>query len=139
MVGTIFFAVAVGFGAWHMLPWVGVSISLPYCLLSGALIPPADQIAVMGILEWAGAANNLELVNAGEHPFNDGVGVVAFSLLPELASGSSAPTPGRLAATGLSLAERFGPGTHLRRPARRHLVGPGAVVAGRATRPPGEL
>ena len=89
----------MGFGTWLTLPWVGLELPLIYCLLFGALISPTDPIAVMGILKTAGAPKNLELVIAGESLFNDGVGVVIFSLLLGMLSSGTTPT----AAQGLHL------------------------------------
>jgi CPA1 family monovalent cation:H+ antiporter len=95
VLGTLLSTLAVGFGAWVALPWVGIELPLIYCLLFGALISPTDPIAVMGILKTAGAPKNLELVIAGESLFNDGVGVVIFSLLLGMLVSGSAPTAGQ--------------------------------------------
>lgn len=78
---TLFSTFIVGLGAWGALPWFGIELPLIYCLIFGALISPTDPIAVMGILKTAGVPKNLELVISGESLFNDGVGVVIFSLL----------------------------------------------------------
>ena len=94
VVSTLLSTLAVGFGAWVVLPWVGLELPLVYCLLFGALISPTDPIAVMGILKTAGAPKNLELVIAGESLFNDGVGVVVFSLLLGMLASGSAPSAG---------------------------------------------
>ncbi len=91
VVGTVLSTLAVGFGVWHALPLVGLQLPLVHCLLFGALISPTDPIAVMGILKSAGAPKNLELVIAGESLFNDGVGVVIFSLLLGVLASGSAP------------------------------------------------
>ncbi len=94
LVGTLVSTLIVGHGLWAALPWVGLELPLMYCLLFGALISPTDPIAVMGIVKSAGAPKNLEHVIAGESLFNDGVGVVIFSLLLGMLVSGSAPTTG---------------------------------------------
>ncbi len=81
VVGTVVSTLIVGFALWLLLPVAGVELPLLYCLVFGALISPTDPIAVMGILKSAKAPKNLELVISGESLFNDGVGVVLFSML----------------------------------------------------------
>ncbi len=89
--GTIASTAVVGLAMWWLLPFTGLHVPLLYCLLFGALISPTDPIAVMGILKSAGAPEDVEMVIEGESLFNDGVGVVIFSLL--LATLASGETP----------------------------------------------
>lgn len=91
-VGTLISAPVVGLLAWVLLPFVGLQLPLPYCLVFGALISPTDPIAVMGILKSLGAPKRVSLVIAGESLFNDGVGVVLFSLMTIAIDTGSLPT-----------------------------------------------
>ncbi|MCG6869051.1 MAG: sodium:proton antiporter [Gammaproteobacteria bacterium] len=92
VLGTLASTLVVAFGIWVVLPLAGVQLPPMYCLLFGALISPTDPIAVMGILRSAGAPKELELVIAGESLFNDGVGVVIFSLLLAMLASGVTPT-----------------------------------------------
>jgi len=106
VLGTLLSTVVVGYAMWVALPLVGLHLPLPYCLLFGALISPTDPIAVMGILKSAGAPKELELLIAGESLFNDGVGVVIFSLLLGMLTSGVTPTLGQ--GLGLLLHEAGG-------------------------------
>jgi CPA1 family monovalent cation:H+ antiporter len=94
-VGTLISAPIVGLLAWILLPFVGLELPLPYCLVFGALISPTDPIAVMGILKSLGAPRRVSLVIAGESLFNDGVGVVLFSLMTIAIDTGSLPSAGQ--------------------------------------------
>ena len=106
-VGTAVSTVVVGVGLWAAIGAIGLPVPLADCLLFGALISPTDPIAVIGMLKSAGAPRNLEVVIAGESLFNDGVGVVIFTLLLGFAAGGAAPSAG---AAGLLLLQEAGGG-----------------------------
>jgi CPA1 family monovalent cation:H+ antiporter len=77
----------IGFMAYGVLSLLGLEIPLVYCLLFGALISPTDPIAVMGVLKSAGAPETLATKITGESLFNDGVAVVVFLVLLDVAAG----------------------------------------------------
>ena len=67
------------------LRWVGIEFTYAWCLLFGALISPTDPIAVIGILKNAKAPHSLEVNIAGESLFNDGIAIVAFVVMADIA------------------------------------------------------
>jgi len=76
IVGGLFYAFL------HLL---GTPIEFIYCLLFGALISPTDPIAALGILKKLGVPKPLEIKIVGESLFNDGIGVVVFATLYQIA------------------------------------------------------
>jgi CPA1 family monovalent cation:H+ antiporter len=93
-VGVLISTFLVGTVMFYVLPLLGLEISFIYCLLFGALISPTDPIAVLGILKKANAPKRLETKIVGESLFNDGVGVVIFLTIFEIARlGADSVTP----------------------------------------------
>ncbi|VEB38910.1 sodium/hydrogen exchanger [Legionella sainthelensi] len=88
LIGTLISTILVGLLTYWFLHTLDIQISFIYCLLFGALISPTDPIAVISILKVLGAPKNLEMKIAGESLFNDGVGVVLFLGILEMASGT---------------------------------------------------
>jgi len=87
----------VGFGLYYALEFslplfhMQNPLSLIYCLLFGALISPTDPIAVLGILKEAKVSKSLETKVTGEALFNDGVAVVLFTVIYNVALGKENP------------------------------------------------
>jgi CPA1 family monovalent cation:H+ antiporter len=96
--GVLISTFIVGSLSWIVLQLFGIQISFLYCLLFGSLISPTDPVAVLGILKTAGVPKSLETKIAGESLFNDGIAVVVFLIILELARGGS-----QVSAAGVSL------------------------------------
>ncbi len=96
-VGTITSTFIVGVFTFYLLKLINLDVDFIYCLLFGALISPTDPIAVLGILKQVGAPKKLETKIVGESLFNDGVGVVIFLTIFQIAKGGGEVTFGHVA------------------------------------------
>ena len=85
-IGTFISTFLVSVMAYYLFQLFALPVPYIYCLLFGGLISPTDPIAVMGILKRVGIPKSLELKIAGESLFNDGVGVVIFLSILEIAT-----------------------------------------------------
>ncbi|MFD0917680.1 cation:proton antiporter [Pseudahrensia aquimaris] len=101
-VGVILSTFIVGFGFYYLTGLLGVQVPLLWALVFGALISPTDPVAVLSLLKSINVPHALEAKIAGESLFNDGVGVVVFTILLAIAMGE-----GGAQVTALEVAELF--------------------------------
>lgn len=84
-VGVVISTVIVGVATWGAALLLGIDLPLVWALVFGALISPTDPVAVLSILKTVRLPPSMEIKITGESLFNDGVGVVVFTVLLSLA------------------------------------------------------
>ena len=88
LVGTLISTAIVGGAFWFAADVIGRPIPLAWALVFGALISPTDPVAVLATLKNVKVPEALEVEMQGEALFNDGVGIVLFTVLVAFAAGS---------------------------------------------------
>ena len=90
--GTVISTALVGGAFWIVAQAFGQAMPLAWALVFGALISPTDPVAVLATLKNVKVPESLEVEMQGEALFNDGVGIVLFTVLVAFASGSGGGT-----------------------------------------------
>lgn len=109
-VGVLISTFLVGGAIWLVAKLVSLELPFVWALVFGALISPTDPVAVLGILKQVRFPPLLEAKIAGESLFNDGVGVVIFTIVLAVAvgGGAGAEPLGPVGVAELFVLEAFG-------------------------------
>jgi len=87
--GVVLSTFIVGTGFYFIAKLLGINLPFIWALVFGSLISPTDPVAVLSILKSVKMPKALEAKIAGESLFNDGVGVVVFTIIVAIAAGTS--------------------------------------------------
>jgi CPA1 family monovalent cation:H+ antiporter len=96
--GVVLSTFLVGTAFFYALRLVGRPLAYGYCLVFGALISPTDPVATVALLERVRSGGSMFTKIAGESLFNDGVGVVAFTVALKTAVSGGVSGPGSVLA-----------------------------------------
>ena len=83
--GTLISTFVIGGLMWLLAGWLGLDLPFIWALVFGALISPTDPVAVLSLFKTVAVPDTLQAKMAGESLFNDGIGVVVFSVVVAIA------------------------------------------------------
>jgi len=86
--GTLISTFVIGALMWFLLGFLNLKIPFIWALVFGALISPTDPVAVLSLFKTVKVPGTLQAKMAGESLFNDGVGVVLFTVVLAIALAS---------------------------------------------------
>jgi CPA1 family monovalent cation:H+ antiporter len=85
VLGTLISTFVVGVLMWFLLGSLGIAMPFIWAMVFGALISPTDPVAVLGLFKTVKVPASLQAKMSGESLFNDGVGVVVFTVVLAIA------------------------------------------------------
>jgi CPA1 family monovalent cation:H+ antiporter len=83
--GTLISTFVVGSLMWYLFGLFSLEFPFIWALVFGALISPTDPVAVLSLFKTVNVPDTLQAKMAGESLFNDGVGVVIFTVVVAIA------------------------------------------------------
>ncbi|MCZ6497069.1 MAG: cation:proton antiporter, partial [Alphaproteobacteria bacterium] len=86
--GTVISTFVVGALMWFLSGLFDLELPFIWALVFGALISPTDPVAVLSLFKTVKVPDTLQAKMAGESLFNDGVGVVVFTVVVAIALAS---------------------------------------------------
>ena len=91
VLGTLISIFVIGAGMWLLLGLLEFDIPFIWALVFGALISPTDPVAVLSLFKIVKVPDTLQAKMAGESLFNDGIGVVIFTVVVAIALSMGGP------------------------------------------------
>lgn len=83
--GTLISTFVVGVMMWFLLSLFGFEFPFIWALVFGALISPTDPVAVLSLFKIVDVPDTIQAKMVGESLFNDGIGIVIFTVVVAIA------------------------------------------------------
>ena len=100
VLGTLISTFVVAVAIWFAGGLLGLELPFIWALVFGALISPTDPVAVLSLFKTVKVPDTLQAKMTGESLFNDGVGVVVFTVVVAIAV-AGADGGGEMGAAGI--------------------------------------